>query len=203
MPSFNPDTEMPLEEGVAKYEIQQSVINTLASKGITQPQKPITIDNIGQSQWFMGEIPTDLTQMSDDALGTLLGKLSEWQNYIYYQLAEARMNWDKAQEQFEFVEAKLMMVYKYDDGQPKKKRTEPERKACKITDRRYVEQRFAVNYYESLYRFIDAIAKGADNNWAAVSRRITQRGQNIERDRRNSSVTHAPSNMIFRSQLGK
>jgi len=88
-----------------------------------------------------------------------------------------------AEGKLNMVEAHLLMVHKKDG---EKKRPEPERKAMVLTDRRYIEAQANAIYHETYYRYVNAIYKNADQNYTAISRRISQRQQDVERQKRTS-----------------
>jgi hypothetical protein len=175
--------------------IQGKVFNQLSQRGFSQPPQP-TVQVPGGTQPYNGYIPPDLVKLSDDELGYYLGMLSTWLDYVQVQLAEAHMNYITAEKRLEFVEAKLYMLHKT-DKEGGKKRTEHERKSLVITDRRYVEAQAEAIYSETYHRYVKAIATGAEQNYAAVSRRISQRQQDIERGKRGTNVSNIPSGPFF------
>jgi hypothetical protein len=184
MADFVADPAIVLEEGLTKYEGQTaSVLATLQQKNIVCPSAPMQQTANGVVP-FRGELPHDLTRLTDNDLGTLLWMFSMWNDYVQFQLAEAQMNLSRAEAELELAAAKLRVMYKYDEKN--KKRTEQERKDMVLIDRRYVDLQSNVLYFEALYRFIKAIANSAESAWQTISRRITQRGQDLERDRRNT-----------------
>lgn len=187
MSNFDANPEIKLEEGVSLYEARMAqAIQTLGQKGFVMPQPPSYQTSAGVMP-YRGDLPKDLTSLNDQELGMYMGLVNEWQGYVQSQLAEARSQLDTAKEKVALIEAKLRISYQYDgDG---KKRSNPERDDYVGSDRRYVDAKSQVIYYEAIYQYIRAIAISAENSFSAVSRRITQRGQDIERERRNHGVT--------------
>lgn len=187
MSNFTVDPEITMEEGVSLYETRmQQAMATLNTKGFTIPAPP-TCQTQGGMMPYRGELPPDLTTLNDTQLGTYMGLLAEWSTYVRAQMAEAQANFDEAISEQALVEAKLRIKYKLDeDG---KKRSNPERDDMVGADRRYVEIKSKVLYWDTIRSYIKAISFGAENKFAAISRRITQRGQDLERERRTHGVT--------------
>jgi len=185
--TFDVNYKISLEEGQALYQNQQqAALSALAQRGIMVPNGPPVIMTQAGPQPYQGELPQSLTTLTDEQLGELLNSIARWQEFVQTDLAAAQMSYDNAQIQLEQIEAQLRMIYKYDEGN--KKRTEQERKDLMVVDRRYAEARARLFYYECVYRIIKALAHAADKKWDTVSRRITQRQQEIDRGRREVSV---------------
>jgi hypothetical protein len=199
MTNFAPNAEISLEEGLNLYNLKmQQAQHTLQVKGFAMPRPPMVTTTNGVQQGYRGELPPDLTQLNDSQLGTYMGLLSEWNTYVQVQLAEADMNLSKCKSDLSLVEAKLRILYQKDpEG---KKRSNPERDDYVGSDRRFIESQAEVTYWETVYRYIRAIGYGAENAFSAVSRRITQRGQEVDRMNRTAGVTggsNIPSGAIF------
>jgi hypothetical protein len=149
-------------------------------------------------QSYRGELPSDITSLNDEQLGVYMGLLSEWNAYVQFQLAEADVQLSQAKSSRSLAEAKLRIAYRLDEEN--KKRSNPERDDYVQADRRFVEADSNMHYCESIWRYTKAIAFSADQAFSAISRRITQRGQDIERSRREGSVTgqaNIPSGPLF------
>jgi hypothetical protein len=185
--NFNPNNTMPIEEGQALYEDRaQQAISMLAYKGFGGAKPPMMQTAAGNMP-YQGNIPTNLPEMSDNELGYYMGLLSEWNNYVQQQLAESSVNFTKSKAVLEHVEANLRIAYQVDEND--KKRSNPERDDYMTSDRRYVEAKSNVIYWDTLYTSIRAVANSAEQAFSAVSRRITQRGQEIDRTNRVSGTT--------------
>lgn len=61
------------------------------------------------------------------------------------------------------------------------------------SDRRFAEAHSAFLYLESLYVLTENVYKAARQNYNAVSRRITQRGQEIDQGNRTTNVNNMPA----------
>lgn len=194
MPNFTPNNDVSLEDGKAIYEQRATqAIAVLAQKGFGNAPQP-TVQTSAGPMPYQGHIPPSLPEMNDNELGYYMGLLSEWNNYVQDQLAQASVQNTKAKTILEHVEAKLRIAYQYDEG---KKRSNPERDDYMTTDTRFVQAKSDVVYWDTIYTSIRAIANSAEQAFAAVSRRITQRGQEIDRGNRNSGVTNIPTGPMF------
>jgi hypothetical protein len=187
MSNFNPNNTMPIEEGQALYENRaQQALAVLAHKGFGGAKPPM-MNTQGGNMPYQGHVPTNLPEMTDNELGYYMGLLSEWNNYVQQQLAESSVNFTKAKAILEHVEANLRIAYQIDEND--KKRSNPERDDYMTSDRRYAEAKSNLLYWDTLYTSIKAIANSAEQAFAAVSRRITQRGQEIDRTNRVGGTT--------------
>lgn len=188
MSNFRVSPEVSLEDGIDLYQAQvQKAQTVLAQKGFTNPQMPSYVDAQRGQIPYRGEMPPDLTGLDDQQLGWYMGMLSEWNAYVQYQLAEADYQLSLVKAEKALVEAKLRIMYKLDEEG--KKRSNPERDDYVNSDRRFVEVQAQESYWETMWRVTKAIAISAEQNFSAVSRRITQRGQEIDRTNRQGGVT--------------
>lgn len=180
-----------MEDGIALYRSKaQAALEALRQKGFGVPNPPMVQSNIGPVV-YQGTIPTNLPELDDNQLGYYMGLLTEWNNYVQYQLAEANVKLAEAKSVLELVEGKLRIAYQVDEND--KKRSNPERDDYMKTDQRYVVANSDVIYWDTMYTSIKAIANSAEQAFAAVSRRITQRGQEIDRSNRGGTVHNIPS----------
>jgi hypothetical protein len=169
----------------------------LRAKGFGNAKIP-SVDTPAGPQPYQGNVPHNLPELTDDQLGFHLGLLSEWNNYVQQQLAESDVHLQKVKAILEHVEAKLRIAYTRDEED--KKRSNPERDDMMTADRRYIEANSHVIYWETLFTHIKAIANSADQAYSAVSRRITQRGQEIDRNNRSGSLnghSNIPAGPLF------
>lgn len=185
--NFAAGTDVTIEEGVEIYERKaQMAIDALKQKGFGTPTPPMVQTDVGPMA-YQGHIPPNLPDLNDNQLGYYMGLLSEWNNYVQTQLAEASVQLAKARSILEHVEAKLRIAYGT-DNETDKKRTVQERDDFKTSDRRYIQANSDVIYWDTIYTSIRAVANAAEQGFAAVSRRITQRGQEIDRNGRNNGI---------------
>lgn len=174
--------------------IPQRVGSALAQRGFLNTSTPPTVRHEGQDVPYNGHIPQDLTALDDRWLGYYLGLLSGWMDYVQQELASAQGASTVADAKLELVNARLLMIHKKEGD---KKRPEAERKAMVLIDRRYVEAQSEAIYYETFYRHVKAIATNAEQNYSAISRRISQRQQDVERQKRSIGVNNI-SGPLFR-----
>jgi hypothetical protein len=164
--------------------ITSYALGYVQSKGIPIPGSP--------TNGFLGDMPSTLTSLGDDELGDLLNNLSEWCAYLDGQLAIADSERKAAEADYEFRKARIRMAIKAsEDG---KKVTSKDKDDIMTTDPRVLQAWQRSLYTESSYQIIRAIANKAQRNWETASRRITQRGQEIERHKRENSVAGVPAN---------
>lgn len=183
--------QLPLEEGLAIFDQRlMEAQEKLKTAGFYMAEKP-AYNNNGVVTYYRGEMPHNITELSDAQLGWYLSMLSTWNSYVQTQLAEADINRTITREKLEFLEAKLnvaLMNYKLG----KKSLTAAQTKSMVKSDRRYVDMVTTLDYYEAIYKAVKAVTEAAETNWWTISRRITQRGQELERDRR-TPPTRSPT----------
>jgi hypothetical protein len=187
MSGFTINPEMSLEEGQALYQsAYQQAHAVLLTKGVQCPQPPITSGPGGAQVPYRGELPRDLTALTDQQLGMYMGLLTEWGNYIMFQFAESECELLLAKEELSLVNCKLRLLYLKDPDD--KKRSNPERDDYVGGDRRYLEVNSRYIYCQAKHNYLKVMVKAAEASYAAVSRRVTQRGQEIEKQGRNGNV---------------
>lgn len=116
-------------------------------------------------------------------------------------MAMARMEKTIARHQLEFTEATIRLSYKRDEEG--KKRTGPERDDMVHCDRRYVEANRTYIFLESFASLVEVVYKSAEQNFNAISRRITQRGQDTDRGSRGQHVQQLPSGQALFPRRGQ
>lgn len=188
--TFEIENQLPLDDGLNAYRIRDSALAEFQKRGFSMPQAPV-FQQGSQLTSYQGEIPSDLTVLSDQQLGHYMSLLSLWINYVGIQMAIARMEKNIAKHQLEFTEATIRLSYKRDDEG--KKRTSQEREDMMRCDRRFIEANRTFVYLETFAALIEVVYKSAEQNFNAVSRRITQRGQDQDRGHRGHSVNNIPN----------
>lgn len=189
---------MSLEEGQGLFEMKyHQAVQTLTQMGFGNAPLP-TIQTAAGTVPYQGHIPPNLPDLTDTELGYYMGLISEWNNYVQQKLAETNSQFTKAKAILEHVEAHLRIAYQLDEND--KKRSNPERDDYMTSDRRFVEARSNAIYWDTLYTYLRAVANSSEQAFSAVSRRITQRGQEIDRGNRVGSTTgqtNLPSMPVF------
>lgn len=156
--------------------------NSLLQKGLT----PVTAPS-----GYKGEMPHDLTSLDDDDLGDILNNLSAWCAYVDYELAQASSQRDAANAALETCMARIRLAYKTDEEG--RKLTVQEKSDLVLNDPRVNVAQSKALYYETLYTLTRVYRETAQRNWETVSRRITQRGQEVDRMKRQSNVAGVPA----------
>ncbi len=188
--AFEIQNQLPLDDGLNCYRIRDAVLEQYQARGLPMPVAPLMQDN-GRTAPYQGDIPNDLTVLSDQQLGHYMGLLSLWSNYVGIQMSIARMEKTIAKHQLEFTESTIRLSYKRDDEG--KKRTSQEREDMMRCDRRFIEANRTFIYLEAFAALIEVVYKSAEQNFSAVSRRITQRGQDQDRGHRGNNVSNIPN----------
>lgn len=188
--------DIPLEEGLARYdESLQNALSNLQVSGFYMPHQPKYQSSPGVVTEYRGELPTDVTDLSDQQLGWYLSMLATWGAYCQTKFAEADINRSVLKEKIEFLEAKLT-VSLIGEKRGNKFLSNPQIRAVVTSDRRYLEIKQNLIYWEAFYRITRAAAEAAETNWWTVSRRITQKGQALDRDNRTLNVHNATTPMF-------
>jgi hypothetical protein len=200
MTGFSIENKVDLEDGQNLYRIKDTVVAEFQRRGFTIPSAPIVSGPDGRPAAYQGEIPPDLTILSDQHLGQYLSLLSGWLAFTGIQMAMAQMENTIAKSQLEFAEATIRLSYKYDEDH--KKRTVQERDDMVHCDRRYIEAHKTFIYLDSFCTLVELVHKSAEQNYNAVSRRITQRGQEIDRGGRNNNVGNSMNSPLMPRRPG-
>ncbi len=187
--------DLPLNEGLSLYDQKlQHALSSLQQNGFYMPYPP-TYQSNGVATYYRGELPPDISELNDQQLGWYLSMLSSWSGYCQSKLAEADLNRANTEEKLKFLQAKLQVaLIGMKNGT--KTLTVGQVNAIVNSDRRFVEIQTAYQEFYAQYKMIKAAADTAESNWWTVSRRITQRGQELERDRRTPSG-NVPSGPLF------
>ncbi len=189
--AFEIENQLPLDDGLNAYRIRAAVLEEYSKRGMPMPQVPMWQAVNSAPVAYQGDIPHDLTVLSDQQLGHYMSMLSLWINYVGIQMALARMERTISRHQLEFTEATIRLSYKRDEEG--KKRTSQERDDMVRCDRRFVEANRTYVFLDSFATLIEVVYKSAEQNFNAVSRRITQRGQDTDRGNRGQHVNNLPS----------
>ncbi len=189
--------DIPLEEGLARYdESLRNALNNLQTSGFYMPLQPKYHSGNGILTEYRGELPTDVTSLSDQQLGWYLSMLATWAAYCQTKFAEADINRSVLKEKLEFLEAKLT-VSLIGEKRGNKLLSNPQIRAVVTSDRRYLDIKQSLIYWEAFYRITKAATEAAETNWWTVSRRITQKGQALDKDNRVTNAHNVTSGPLF------
>jgi hypothetical protein len=136
-------------------------------------------------------MPPDITALDDGMLGQLLNDTSQWCSYLDFQLAQADASRKDAEATLDFVKARIRIAIK--TNEEGKKFTVSDKNDIMTTDPRVIQAFSRSLYCDAVYQLTKAIRDKAQRNWETISRRITQRGQEVERMRRESNVAGVPA----------
>jgi hypothetical protein len=140
---------------------------------------------------FKGDLPDDLSSLDDEKVGNLLNNLSRWCGYLDVELSKAAALKKESEVHLAKIMARCRLTLKVDEEG--KKLTGPDKDDRVEADPRVVEASRREVYHFTLYSVLKGIRDEAQKNWETVSRRITQRGQEVNRMRREVSVAGTPT----------
>jgi hypothetical protein len=201
VPTFDPTFEADLGQ-VGKYEVTDAAVAAAAAHGIRQ-HGPSMWFNQQTQQWEQDQeqLPPDLARLGDDDLGSWLGRITARLGHVGDMLPIAESQMRAAKKELGFISSKLYRLYKYDEQN--KKATEQERKSCMTVDQRYIDADVRADFCETYYDILKQAYANLEQDYTAVSRRISQRQQDVERDRRGHNVNTAlPATPVFRRPPG-
>jgi len=177
------DQPEELEVGQKRLGVTEDALMALASRGLIPAGPP--------ANQFKGAMPEQITSLDDEKLGDLLNNLSRWCGFIDEELSKAESTMKSAKAQLEFIEARIRIAIRSDMAD--KKLTVQDKNDVVITDPRIVSAKAQVLYTAAVYDLTRTLLNTAQRDWDTVSRRITQRGQGIERMKRETNVAGVPS----------
>lgn len=166
-----------------KLDVYYDAMNSVASKGLGFPTLPTH---------YKGEMPQDITQLDDSALGSLLGRLSEYCGYVEAELAKAEVMRISALAVYDNIRAKVRQLYKNYNSDTKLNAKDKD--DLVEADPRVVEAKSKQLYTEAVHVLTKVILNKSQRDWDTVSRRITQRGQDMVRNQRGLNINSTAPN---------
>lgn len=137
------------------------------------------------------DMPDDITNLPDTDLGEYLNKQTQWAGYLSQKLAEFESYYTVVLNELEFTQANIHTDYLKDETINRTKITE--RKELMKTDKRYVTLNREKLRYEVICNVIKANLNATNNNWVNLSRQITLKGQDQQREfRSNNALNYVP-----------
>lgn len=179
--SLNLMAPADMEWGKQQLEVANIALQDVARRGFVFPQPP-------QTQ-YQGTLPNNIIHLDDNALGDLLSHIAEWLGFAQSELAKARAARNEAEAKMSFVKARIRLAVK---ATAEKKTSNPEMDDIVTADARYIEAQRNYLYCEAVHDYTRQLVESGQRDWDTVSRRITQRGQDVERMIRGQSVGGAP-----------
>jgi len=148
------------------------------------------IVHAGRPQGVSGELPADLSSLDDTQLGDLLNNLSRWCGYLDTELTRAAAYKKQAEVHLAKTMARVRLTLRVDsDG---KKLTDSDKNDQVECDPRVVEASYQELYHFTVWSVVRGERDKAQKDWDTISRRITQRGQEVNRTRREINVAGTP-----------
>lgn len=174
--------------GVQKMNVFQDALNSVLAKGIVEPRP---------SGDYRGQMPEQITLLDDEKLGDLLNNISQWCGFLEIEVSKASAMRDQSEAQLDFVRSRLRIGLRFDsDG---KKLAVKDKDDMVEVDPRVVDANAKFLYDNTVYSLTKVLRDKSQRDWETVSRRITQRGQSIDRSRREGNV----SGMASPAQLSR
>lgn len=180
--SLNLIAPASLEDGAAQLTVAQQAAQEVAARGFVFPQRP--------QQVYQGMMPSNLVQMNDEQLGSILNEISTWASYAETQLSMAKQARNEAENKMEFIKSRIRIALKASEEH--RKLSNPDKDDIVNTDPRVLQAQREFLFCEAVYDYTKQLVNAAQRDWETVSRRITQRGQEIERNRRGENVGSVP-----------
>lgn len=169
------DTTTDLESGLRILdERAEAAIEDLQRDGFRMDVSPPTYFHNGQMAAFDGRIPADLTQVNDQELGVFLGLLTGWINFANTKLSISDVRMRAAKAKVEFARARIRTSLPSHDSDGNKL-TNPDKDQLVRIDQRYTQLEADYIYWSALVDYLGPAVKSAESAYSAVSRRITQR----------------------------
>lgn len=172
-----------LDTGVGALQVSEDAIRRVVELGLPMPQ--LSADG------YRGEMPAELTSLDDEGLGDLLSKLSTFIGYVDSETTKANIAFRASEAKLDFVKARVRIGLKAMVATLGRLTTKDKDDIIE-TDPRVVDARSEALYTESVFLLSRSILKKAERDWDTVSRRITQRGQEVERMKRESNLAGVP-----------
>jgi hypothetical protein len=181
--SLSPIQPMDVEEIKRQLSVTDLAYQAVTSHGFVFPTLP--------NQQYRGVLPSNLIHLDDNTLGELLGQIANWCLYADTELAQARAARNQAEEILNSISARLRLSVKM-GSEGKRKPSNPELDDVVNSDPRVIEAKRNYLYAEAVFDYTKQLTTAAQRDWETASRRITQRGQEIERNRRTEGVGTVP-----------
>lgn len=168
-------------------DIIQEVFAYVAHLSVTVP---------GHNEGREPKMPDDITMVPDKELGKLIDEQTQWGSYLSSQLAIADGTLNVLRNELEFIEANIRLAYKEDETG--RKTTVQQRDDLVKVDARFLAYHRQVTKYDFVCKILKASVEAAHNNVFSISRQITQRGQDFDRQNRSFNIANIPKGMMGR-----
>jgi hypothetical protein len=180
--SLNLIQPIDLETGNAQLSVANAALHDVARRGFQFPGVP--------QQGYQGVLPPYIINLNDEQLGDLLQNIATWCSWAQAELAKARQARNEAEAKMEFTKSRVRLAIKA--SSEGRKPSNPEMDDVVKCDPRYIDAQRNYLYCEAVYDYTKNLVEAGQRDWDTASRRITQRGQEIERNRRGENVGQTP-----------
>lgn len=179
MPTLGPLTLTTIDPdtGLKQLDVMGDAMRALSEAGITLPTKP--------TNGFNGIIPSSITDLGDDELGDLLQQFSNWCGFVGAEFAKAESELEVAKAQLDFIQSSVRIALKV---QQEGRMTVQDKTDAMRNDVRVSSAHSKYLFHFTKFNVLKSLKDMSQRSWETVSRRITQRGQDIERMRRGETV---------------
>ena len=187
MATLGPITPLPPEEitsSLEKFTVVDNATNDILSRGLTFPS--LTGN-------FRGEMPPNITHLDDGALGNLLSCMAEYCGYAETVLADASVRKEVAKEKLDQIRARLRLDLGSGRGLWKNAQDKNDVVEC---DPRTVTAKAEFLSWTTFHSLTKVLVDRIQRNWDTISRRITQRGQEVDRMVRGNTMAGVPSQRL-------
>lgn len=179
--SLNLLAPIPLEAGIQALSVVAAARTDVMNRGFIFPPRP--------QQAYQGVLPMNLVHLTDEQLGDTLNQIAGWLSFAQSELAQARAAREEAKAKMELTKSRLRLAIK---ATAEKRTSNPEMDDIVISDQRFIEAQRNHIYCEAVHDYTKQLVDMGQRDWETVSRRITQRGQDIDRGTRGSNVGSVP-----------
>jgi len=165
--------QRPIDEATEYYDVMDDVLGTITGDlKVTLPDAPTWKGDL-----YLGQLPPNMSHLSDMELGELLTIVTQWKNYLRVKLSYYKGYRDDCEKQLRVQKAYLRKQFRAAPAT-----TEDEAKFHAVNDRIELDKRFQDVqrdhlYYGNLVEILDAAYSAAESDFNAVSRVITLHGQ--------------------------
>lgn len=165
-------------------------------KGLTLPSVP--------ANGYRGDMPSDLSHLDDESLGNLLYNLSSYLGFVQAELVKARCEMDISNTTLDQVRAQIRNRIRERGNDVYGKLAAKDKDDLVEIHPDVVAAKRRALYTEAINSFTHTIRDMYQRHWETVSRRITQRGQEIDRMKREGYVSSIPNQTakVFRRRGG-
>jgi hypothetical protein len=165
-----------------RLTVHDDAMQSIVKMGLVPAGPPIS--------GYKGEMPRELSSLDDEQLGDLLNDLSAWCDFIDAAHSDAVTVHREAEEILSSTRASVRIKLKADeDG---KKLTVQDKNDYVELDPDVVTARSSELYAFTRLTVLRQMREAGQKKWETVSRRITQRGQEVERNKRGENVAGVP-----------